>query len=178
MVEPTTKRVGSIGRSKINNLVQNLIAEHEGGEKFFDALDESIRIDKSYFEALFDIFIGLSQLRPEVGIVVSGKFGEMFSDWCVANSKELDNQIITLPGGFRNTPLDLRPMFEQSVYSSEHIYGKEFIFIDDSFFLGNTASVASAIISAGGGYISKVVVVYDGSKKKYPNVVSLYRYYE
>ena len=56
----------------------------------------------------------------------------------------------------------------------------EFIFIDDSYYSGKTMkSIEKALQNINPkAKITKIFVVYDGSKAKNDNVISLFRYYD
>lgn len=152
----------------LNRIILDCIKEHEGGEKFFDRLDEIIRNEKLIVSRLMSLVN--DDLLYNDGIVVSGKFGVAFSNYynnCFCVTKEL----IIVEGGLRkgNKINDL---------SYLDMVCKNYIFIDDSFYSGRTRNVIKDEIERNGGSLIKTYVVYDGSKTKDSDVKSLYRYYD
>ena len=164
---------------QLNKLVNDMIEEHEGGEEFFNNLDESIRDDPNYLymvelvKMFQEAFISDKKTNIPLNkyrIVVSGRFGTVFSNW--ARSVRFRYQIIEVNGGLRHgdvIPLDA---------FLEDISGYNFIFFDDSFYSGRTRDKVYKEIERLGGKAIGTCVVYDGSKERDDDVHSLYRYYE
>jgi len=150
----------------IDEIVEALIKEHEGGKEFFNALDEAVR-KRDYIDQLYHMFKRDCEERDEeplrYSFVVSGKFGIYFN-------KEYPglNSLIVNGDLKDNNVLDLSPFADQ-------INGREFIFFDDSFYSGTTAKKIALALIAFGGRIEHIYVVYNGSKN--PNIHSLYSYY-
>ena len=150
----------------LDDIVEDLIKEHDGGENFFEALDDSIR-DKEYIDQLYDMF--LKDCEEEnadpsyYAIVVSGKFGIYFQ-------KEYPGlNAILVNGGLRHDDImDLTPF-------ADDINGRVFVFLDDSFYNGRTAKKIGLGLIDHGGRLERVYVVYNGSKNR--NIRSLYSYY-
>ena len=61
----------------IDKIVREMIEEHEGGEKFFDNLDQAIQ-QKPIVQALVDMIPNDKVIHY---IIVSGKFGRFFSNY-------------------------------------------------------------------------------------------------
>jgi len=61
---------------------------------------------------------------------------------------------------------------------AHNIKKKDFIFIDDSYYLGRTRNVIRAEIKRLRGSLEHTYVIYDGSKIKDKEVTSLYRYHK
>ena len=60
---------------EIESIVSECLKQHEGGEKFFDAIDESLRNDN----LLITMMIGKVIENEKFDyIIVSGKFGKVF----------------------------------------------------------------------------------------------------
>ena len=143
----------------LNDLVSDLLRQHNGGEVFFDHLDEALRNSSTIMEAL------IKTLREKTGrIICSGKFGRVFAN--VA-----PEPVIVVNGGLRSgekiddlSYLDLK--------------GQKFIFVDDSFYLGRTRDRIKDELERQGAHLIHTFVIYDGSKIKDENVTSLYRYHK
>lgn len=152
----------------LNKIVKDCLAQHEGGEKFFDYLDENIRVNMNILDLLSVKFLLGNDFDK---IVVSGKFGRMFANYYMNDLYTDDAKIIMVNGGLRkDEPID--------DLSHLNIKGKKFIFVDDSFYSGKTRNVIKAEIERLGGKLIQTYVVYDGSKEKDKTVRSLYRYYD
>lgn len=78
---------------------------------------------------------------------------------------------IIVQGGLRknNSILDLSPFIQE---------GKEYLFLDDSYFSGKTAQVIKEEIEKNKGVFSGCFVIYDGSQSPIHKVNSIYRYYD
>lgn len=151
----------------IESIVHDCLKEHEGGEKFFDAIDEKLRNDN----ILMTMMIGkILENESFDYLVVSGRFGYAFKDFCSKNINELTNNIICINGGLRqgniidNLNIDIN--------------NKSLVFIDDSYYLGRTRDKIKDFIEEKGGNLNCSYVFYDGSKDKDNTVHSFYRYYD
>lgn len=153
----------------LNDIVENMLREHIGGEKFFDHLDEHVRKEKVIIDELLEILP-----LHNYNIIVSGGFGLFFYNYFVNQRRILkDDNIIVVNGSLRKN----KPIIDLT-YLKEFINDKEFIFVDDSFYSGKTRNVVKAEIERLGGKLINTYVVYDGSKQKDLTVKSLYRYYK
>lgn len=154
----------------INYLVEECLIQHEGDEKFFDAIDEKLRNDK----LLLTMMIGkVLELEPFDYMIVSGHFGDVFKAFCQKNfDSELSASIIVTNGGLRNDN-EVVPFWE-----NYDIKNKKIVFIDDSFYLGRTRDKIKNAIESNQGKLLCTYVFYDGSKTKDPSVHSFYRYYD
>lgn len=154
----------------IDKIVKECLEQHEGGEKFFDTLDENIRSKINTIDFLVINFL----LNEEFdGIIVSGKFGKVFANYYSNTSYPDVEKIIMVNGGLRKD----QPIDDLS-YLSDHIKNKDLIFVDDSFYSGKTRNAVRNEIERLGGKLINTYVVYDGSKEKDETVHSLYRYYD
>ena len=143
----------------VDKIVENLLKQYVGGQLFFTALDKSIQ-HATIVKELFKIS------PKDCTIIVSGSFGQF-----IYRNFKKDN-LLVLSGGLRHVKsISLEPYAEQ-------IEGKDFIFIDDSYYLGRTRDVIRTEIERLKGNFLHTYVVYDGSKVKDPQLTSLYRYYE
>lgn len=155
---------------EMESLVNDCLTQHEGGERFFDAIDEKLRNDN----LLITMMIG-KVLENETFdyIIVSGNFGKVFKNFCLNHiGKDFSDNVIVVNGGLRNgNEID-------KFYNQYDINNKNLIFIDDSYYLGRTRDkIKDSIINNGGNLICSYVF-YDGSKIKDNSVHSFYRYYD
>lgn len=148
---------------KLDEIVKQMLEEHEGGTIFFDNLDQAVQ-QKPLIESL----LGLANehCKDRHGIIVSGKFGRYFT-----NLIDMKNQLLVVNGGLRSG----NPIDDISYLKLE---GMKFIFLDDSFYSGKTRDVIKNELEKNGAKLVKTFVVYDGSKEKDESVYGLYRYYD
>ena len=146
----------------LDSIVDKCLRHHEGGEAFFDNLDKDVR-DKRIVNLLLEL--GVSSYGD---IVVSGRFGAYF----YARYAPLFRNVIVVPGKLRDasTRFSLRPLHE-------HVRGRDFVFVDDSFYSGTTRDRIRREVRRLGGDVVQSFVVYDGSRIRDPSVLSLFRYY-
>lgn len=160
----------------LNQKILNMIEDHpEGGEHFFDDLDEMIRNDKNILDVFLNHFYwyhrSLDKSVP-TGVILSGHFGqallENFDEWL---HNEFD-YIVCVSGGLRQA--EKYP----EMYSLNYDKNTKWIFMDDSYYSGGTRNKISKMLQK---YeykpISETFVIYDGSKKIDSNVHSMFRYY-
>lgn len=138
------------------------LEKYIGGEVFFDELDKMVKFDKAILE---DFIKTVQEKYPheEYNYIASGQFG-----LCLHNYKlPVD---ILVEGGIRKGMdiLDISPFV---------LTGKNYIFLDDSYFSGKTAQVVKEAIERNGGIFNGCYVVYDGSQTPIHKVDSIYRYY-
>lgn len=156
----------------LDQLIVDLIAEHEGGEKFFDHLDEAIRTNDSILQALLEtINKAFSPVRTweEWGytFIVSGRFGRMLANFM--NQNNYPYNVVTVNGNLRHGD-----KIDDLSYLNLH---KNCIFVDDSFYLGRTRNAIKEELERCGATLIQTFVVYDGSKVKDEAVTSLYRFF-
>lgn len=148
----------------LNDLVNNMILQHEGGEKFFDNLDKELQ-KEDYIKQLWEMALCMGQRFIPIS---SGKFGLYFSSFL--STKGIFNIVVN--GGLRkNRIISLEPW-------KNRIGGNPFVFFDDSFYLGRTRDKIKEEIEKWGGHLSSTYVCYDGSRNREWNVSSMYRYYD
>lgn len=153
---------------KIESLVNECLIQHEGGEKFFDAIDERLRNDNLLMSMMITKIIEKESFDY---LIVSGRFGYAFKEFCKENiNDEFSNGIIAVNGNLRNDNISYDLDF--------NIKDKSFIFIDDSFYLGRTRDKIKDFIELNDGNLICTYVFYDGSKEKDSSVHSFYRYYD
>ena len=80
--------------NRLTELIVGMLQEHKGGKRFYENLDAEIGRN-------FDIFNCLYSAVPEnAGIIVSGRFGEVFSDY-VLTTRKTKNRLLVVTGGIR-----------------------------------------------------------------------------
>ena len=154
---------------EMNSIVNECLIQHEGGEEFFDAIDEKLRND--------NVLINMMIKRVEENevfdyIIVSGNFGEIFKKYCDFLNTELKEKIIVVNGGLRKG-YDIISFWENF-----NLKDKKIVFIDDSYYLGRTRDKIKEAIENNNGKLICTYVFYDGSKIKEDDVHSFYRYYD
>ena len=144
--------------------VNALLEQYIGGQIFFTELDKAVKFDKNVLDELVSTASSIAQ--DEIYTIASGEIGLSMHNLGVLVD-------FLVPGGLRHDPskINLEPF-------ADRIKGKTFIFIDDSYFSGKTATVVKEEIERLGGTFFGSLVAYDGSKVKEENVWSLYRYYD
>lgn len=152
------------------SIVNECLIQHEGGEKFFDAIDEKLRDDK----VLINMMINKIKTNEEFDyVIVSGKFGNVFIEYCNNYlDEDFSKRIIVVNGGLRKG-YDVMPF-----WNNFDMKKKKIIFIDDSFYLGRTRDKIKNAIEDNNGELICTYVFYDGSKVKDDKVHSFYRYYD
>jgi hypothetical protein len=147
----------------LDRIISQCYLKHGGGEAFFEKLDSEVR-NKS----ITDLLLKRGLLNHE-DIVVSGKFGIFF----YSVYKSIFRNIIVSNGGLRKA--------EKEVWldiACNSIRGRNFAFVDDSFYSGITRGKITGEIRRLGGDIKQSFITYDGSRTKDDSIISLYRYYD
>jgi hypothetical protein len=152
----------------LHDLVETLEAKYEGGRKFFDALDDNIKnVTNS------DMIIELVKPFKNEYIAGSGGFGKTLFELHKKNMFKCKGIIIF------NGKIATEGKKVEGYYPKDFdITGKEFVFIDDSYFSGGTARAIKAYMNDKDSEMKQVAVIYDGSKKKTEFVKSFFRYYK
>ena len=146
---------------KVFDKVNECLEKYIGGEIFFDELDKMVKFDK---EVLKEFISKVKENNENVRTVASGEFG-----LCLHNYK-LPVDIIVQGG--------LRKGAKICNLSNFVEVGKEYLFLDDSYFSGKTAQIVKEEIERNGGIFKGCFVVYDGSQVPIHHVESIYRYYD
>jgi len=153
---------------ELDKIVKEMLEQHVGGEIFFDHLDKAIQTTPIINQLYDSIF----KYHDDVKIIVSGKFGNFFSNWFTAHFKT-DEMIINVNGGLRKGDL-----IDNLDYLKSYIKDNRYIFLDDSYYSGKTQRAVRNEIERLGGKLVNTFVIYDGSVNKSGDVKSLYRYYQ
>ena len=155
---------------EMESIVNECLKQHEGGEKFFDAIDENLRNDN----LLITVMIGKVVENEKFDyIIVSGKFGKVFKDFSLKHiGKKFSDKVIVVNGGLRGNNEII------NFYDYYDIKEKDIVFIDDSYYLGRTRDKIKYMIQKHGGNLLCTYVFYDGSRVKDDLVHSFYRYYD
>lgn len=152
-------------------IVSNCLNTYHGGDIFFDAIDQEIRINQ---KLLLQMLEKIKELEYDA-IIVSGSFGktwEKFYYQTVHSNSTNFKDLFIVNGSLREGQI------QENNINIDTIKGKKFIFIDDSFYLGRTRDKIKAFIEKYQGIFLETYVFYDGSIKKEKKVHSFYRYYD
>ena len=143
--------------------VNKLLEKYIGGQIFFTELDKAVKFNEEILRKLLDV---VKKRFPDTLTIASGEIGLAMHNYGVS----ID---LLVPGGLRFEPqkINLAPF-------ASMIRGRDFIFIDDSYFSGKTVAVIQEEIEKLGGKLVGSYVAYEGSKEKKECVWSLYRYYD
>lgn len=149
--------------NKMFKTVNELLEKYVGGQIFFTELDKAVKFNEAILKSLISKVV---ENFPYAQIIASGEIGMSMHNMGIT----ID---LLVPGGLRFDPtkINLEPF-------SYRIKGKDFVFVDDSYFSGKTAMVVKEEIERLGGHFVCSYVAYDGSKIKDGLVHSLYRYYD
>jgi hypothetical protein len=151
----------------LNGIVKSMLEQHKGGEVFFNNLDKEL-LKHPILEVLI---ASIKEEHSKLDIIVSGKFGNFFHNYCSSERKASINKMIVVEGGLRKTNcLDLS-------YLEKYIKGRQFVFLDDSYYLGRTRDTIKTEIERLGGKLVHTYVIYDGAKMLDESVSNLYKYY-
>ena len=160
---------GEFMENTMKSLVNECLIQHEGGESFFDAIDEKLRDDKKLINLMID---KVKDNENFDYIIVSGKFGSVFYEYASNYQDDLKEKIIVVNGGLRKDNVIT------SFWENFNIQNKRIVFIDDSYYLGRTRNKIKEAIEENHGSLICTYVFYDGSKEKDNTVHSFYRYYD
>ena len=148
------------------NMVNDLLIKYVGGETFFDALDEEIRINDAWLYTMINHVLTNEEFD---GFIVSGKFGKRFKDFYL-NNYHPNKEVLVCNGALRKG--------NDIGLDNYDLNNKKYIFLDDSFWSGKTRDVVQKYVEENNGIFLKSYVFYDGNKEKSQNVESFYRYYD
>lgn len=157
--------------NKLNEIVKQMLEEHEGGEIFFDAVDNEIRNnDDILYHFLYKY---VKEKMWKYNIIMSGRFGRAMVN--STDIKWLCDEIYQTDCILVNGSLRKGDKVEDFKTQVDEM--KEFIFLDDSFYSGKTRDAVRDKLESYGCKLVETIVLYDGSKVKDDTVTSMYRYY-
>ena len=157
----------------LNEKIGKILTQHEEGEDFFNTLDYMIKGDRDILEDFLHFFMNDAGKRlnlNDTGLVVSGGFGNaimtMYGDRLTENFRE----VIVTNGGIR--------LGNEALIFKDKLLCKNWIFIDDSYYLGRTRAGISVALKKirPDASIYETYVIYDGSMGRADKVKSMYRY--
>lgn len=158
-------------KNKIKNFVNICLDKYSGGESYFTELDRLIKNDNKLLIDFIETAIKDSGIN---NVVISGEIGRIYYQLKQNGRLKQDIRLCILPGGLR---FEYQEDFNPE-YCESDVEGKNFIFLDDSYYSGKTAKAVQKWTKDHGGSVVKSYVFYDGSYEKSDNVVSLYRYWD
>ena len=167
---------------KIKYYVDKILKDFQGGEEFFDKLDEVIRLPKNIdvIQVLFNTIY--KENGDNFNVVVSGKFGDWLKFLVNKGILKVNGNLILVKGSLRLEDTNLNKLsFKKDIdiiYKKHDIDGQDYIFIDDSFYSGSTKKAIEEWLKQHNSKIIKTYVIYDGNDKKFDDLKSLYRYYD
>lgn len=157
----------------LNEKIGIILKQHKEGEEFFNALDFIIKGDTSILGDFLSFFMNDAGKRlnlEETGLIVSGGFGNaimtMYGDRLTKNFGE----VIVTNGGIR--------LGNEAAIFKDRLFCKNWIFIDDSYYLGRTKAGISVALRKirPDASIFETYVIYNGSMGRVDKVKSMYRY--
>ena len=143
----------------LNSIIKQLLNRYVEGQTYFTALDKAIQ-----HKLIADKLFSIAPMKNT--IILSGGFGKFIK------RAYPEKDLLLLDGGLRH--LD-KICLEHIAHK---IKKKDFIFLDDSYYLGRTRNVIRAEIERLNGNLKHTYVIYDGSMYKDKKVTSLFRYHE
>lgn len=171
---------------KLRNIVERLLDTKKGGEHFFDALDDAIKNpeNEDITLALFNkIYQKYDKYRDDFNIVVSGSFGRRIIQMMKESKLYCGGTFVLFSGsitshqnkmGLITKNKDVKVEFQNDSIGE----GKEFIFIDDSYYSGTTYKLIKKFIEERKSTIKECYVIYDGNDTPEKTRHSLYSYYQ
>lgn len=157
----------------LNEKIGVILRQHKEGEEFFNALDFMIKGDRSILEDFLHFFMndaGRTLELTNTGLIVSGGFGNAIMAMYGDRLTETFKEVIVTNGGIR--------LGNEAAIFKDKLLCKNWIFIDDSYYLGRTRagiSIALRTIRPDAS-ICETYVIYDGSMGRADKVKSMYRY--
>jgi hypothetical protein len=153
---------------EILDLVNDVRAEYEGGERFFDLFDEKLRINpkSKIFDTLFE------SITERHLLILTGGFGKFMAE-NIDKGIFPYRQYILFKGGLRKDNIKAEPLkfsFDQLDLVP--------LFVDDTIFFGTTFYKIQEQLLLADIHLFEVLAVYDGSQEKRDFVKSLFRYYD
>lgn len=132
-----------------------------------------IKGDRSILEDFLHFFMndaGRTLELSNVGLIVSGGFGNAIMTMYGDRLTETFKEVIVTNGGIR--------FGNEAAIFKDKLLCKNWIFIDDSYYLGRTKAGISVALRTirPDALICETYVIYDGSMGRADKVKSMYRY--
>lgn len=171
---------------KLENIVEDILHQEGGGEQFFDKLDDAIK-DPKNLDITLALFKKINEkynpYRDDFNLVVSGSYGKKILELVNQNKIKCGGTFILMTGSITSHQNKMGLITKNKdvkiEFQDNHIGGgKEFIFVDDSYYSGTTYKLIKKFIEDRGSTIKEAYVIYDGNDKKEHNRYSLYSYYD
>lgn len=155
-------------------IVNECLDKYKGGEGYFNELDGMVKNN----ETLMVLFL-LYAVRDSgsYNVILSGEIGLKYLKLKFENKIPDYINLMIVNGSLRNGKEITGGIMSNLEVIPENLYDQQIIFIDDSFYSGKTHNKIETFLRSRGSTIYRTYVFYDGSKEKYGNVYSLYRYY-
>ena len=171
-MSPSTE--GTRVTANINQLVDTLLKEHVGGQRFFTAMDEAVREPdyflEIYLRTLHDYGICASPCIH--ALIVTGQFGIAFANWWLNINSQMP--IIVVRGGLKHNQVADLPELNSVNFKNF----KNIVLLDDTLYAGVTMDIIRENVERRGGKLTQGIFCYDGGKEKRTDTISLYRYYD
>lgn len=157
----------------LNEKIGVILKQHKEGEEFFNALDFMIKGDRSILGDFLSFFMNDAGKRlnlEETGLIVSGGFGNAIMTMYGDRLTENFGEVIVTNGGIR--------LGNEAAIFKDKLFCKNWIFIDDSYYLGRTKAGISVALRKirPDASLYETYVIYDGSMGRADKVKSMYRY--
>ena len=157
-------------RMAMSDIVQKCIEKHGGGEAYFDELDGMVKENEELLASYIDY---VASFNPNSFIIMSGEIGQKCLEMQRSSKIPMGLRIYVVDGGLRKSSY-IKGMVSNRKEMIKA--GKNFVFVDDSFYSGKTFNAVREFMEKLGYSISVIYVFYDGCKHDF-GVKSLYRYY-
>lgn len=157
----------------LNEKIGIILKQHKEGEEFFNALDFMIKGDISILEDFLLFFMNDAGRYLELsntGLIMSGGFGNAIMTMYGDRLTKTFREVIITNGGIR--------LGNEAIIFKDKLICKDWIFIDDSYYLGRTKAGISVALKKirPDASIFETYVIYDGSMGRADKVKSMYRY--
>ena len=168
---------------KLNNIVEDILHQEGGGEQFFDRIDDVIK-DPKNLDITLSLFNKIyEKYNHDYNLVVSGSFGKKLLELNKKGKIHCSGTFVLMVGSITSHQNKMGLITKNKEvkieFQDEEIEkGKEFIFVDDSYYSGTTYKLIKKFLEDRGSTIKEVYVIYDGNDKKEDNRYSLYSYYD
>jgi len=171
---------------KLEDIVEEILNQEGGGEVFFDKLDDAIKDPKNLdiTLALFNkIYEKHNPYKDDFNLVVSGSYGRKILELVNQNKIKCSGTFVLMAGSITSHQNKMGLITKNKnvkiEFQDNHIgNGKEFIFVDDSYYSGTTYKLIKKFLEDRGSTIKEVYVIYDGNDTPEDNRYTLYSYYD